>query len=162
MRYIYIYIYIYIISKGSMLLFLSRSIVFNSLWPCGLQHARLPCPSPSPRACLNSCPLSWWCHPTISFSVAPFSSCLQCFPASGSFLMSHLLASGGQSIGLQFQHHPSNEYSGLISFRMGWFDLLSVQGTLKSFLQYHSPKASILQCSVFFMIQLLHLTTGKP
>ena len=65
-------------------------------------------------------------------------------------------------LGLQFQHHPSNEYSGLISFRMGWFDLLSVQGTLKSFLQHHSPKASILQCSVFFMIQLLHLTTGKP
>ena len=66
--------------------------------PHGLQHARLPCPSPTPRACSNSCPSSWWCHPTISSSVAPFSSCLQSFPASGSFSMSQFFASGGQSI----------------------------------------------------------------
>ena len=66
----------------------------------GLQHARLPCPSPTPRACSNSCPLSWWCHPTISSSVVPFSSGLQSFPASGSFQMSQLFASGGQSIGV--------------------------------------------------------------
>ena len=69
------------------------------LWPHGLQHARLPCLSPAPRACSNSCPSSWWCHPTISSSVGPFSSCLQSFPASGSFQMSQFFASGGQSIG---------------------------------------------------------------
>ena len=70
-----------------------------TLWSRGLQHARLPCPSPSPRACSNSCPSSQWCHPTISSSVIPFSSCLQSFPASGSFLISQLFASGGQSTG---------------------------------------------------------------
>ena len=69
-----------------------------TLWPHGLQHARLPCLSPSPGACSNSCLLSWWCHPTISSSIVPFSSCLQSFPASGSFLMSQFLASDGQSI----------------------------------------------------------------
>ena len=78
----------------------SCSIVSDSLRPHGLQHARLPCPSPSPRACSNSCPLSQWCHPTISSSVDPFSSCLQSFPASGSFQMSQLFTSGGQSIGV--------------------------------------------------------------
>ena len=77
----------------------SCSVVPHSLWPHGLQHARPPCPSPSPRVCSNSCPLSQWCHPTISSSVVPFSSCLQSFPASGSFLMSQLFASGGQSTG---------------------------------------------------------------
>ena len=71
-----------------------------TLWPHGLQHTRLPCPSLSPRACLTSCTLSWWCHPTISSSVTSFSSCLQSFPASGSFLMSRLFASGGLSIGV--------------------------------------------------------------
>ena len=83
----------------ALLLMFSCSVVSNSLRPHGLQHARLPCPSPSPGACSNSCLLSWWCHPTISFSVFPFSSCLQSFPASGSFPMSQLFASGGQSIG---------------------------------------------------------------
>ena len=73
--------------------------MFNSLWPHGLQHARPPCPSPSLRVYLNSCPLSQWCHPTVSSSVVPFSSCPQSFPASGSFPVSQLLASGGQSIG---------------------------------------------------------------
>ena len=63
-------------------------VMSNSLWPHGLQHARLPCPSPTPGACSNSCPLSWWCHPTISSSVVPFSSCLQSFPASRSFPVS--------------------------------------------------------------------------
>ena len=81
------------------LLLFSCSVVSNSLQPRGLQHTRLPCPSPSPRACSNSCPLSWWCHPTISFSVVTFSSCLQSFPTSGSFLMSQLFKSHGQSIG---------------------------------------------------------------
>ena len=77
----------------------SHSVVSYSFWPHGLQHARLPCPSPTPRACSNSCPTSRWRHPTISSSVVPFSSCLQSFPASGSFPISQFFASGGQSIG---------------------------------------------------------------
>ena len=89
------------------------------------------------RVCSNSCLLSQWHHPTISSSVAPFSSCPQSFPASGSFPMSVLFASGGQSTGACASASvPSNEYSGLISFRMDWFDLLSVQGTLKNLLQF--------------------------
>ena len=76
----------------------SHLVMSNSLWPHGLQHARLPCPSLSLGACSNSCPLSWWCHPTISSSAIPFSSCLRSFPASGSFLVSQLFTSGGQSI----------------------------------------------------------------
>ena len=75
----------------------SRSVISNSLQPHGLQHARLPCPSPTPGVSSNSCPSSQWCHPTISSSITPFSFCLQSFPASGSFSMSQLLASGGQS-----------------------------------------------------------------
>ena len=78
----------------------SCSVVSDSLWPHGLQHTRLPCPSPTPRACSNSCPSSRWCHPTISSSVIPFSSCLQSFSASGSFQMSQFFPSGGQSIGV--------------------------------------------------------------
>ena len=78
----------------------SHSVVSNSLWPHGPQHTRLPCPSPTLGACSNSCPLSWWCHPTISSSVIPLSSRLQSFPASGSCPMSQLFASGGQSIGV--------------------------------------------------------------
>ena len=78
----------------------SRSVMLDSLQPYGLQHARLPCPLPTPRACSNSCPLSLWCHPTISSSVIPFSSCLQSFPAAGSFPVSQFFTSGGQSIGV--------------------------------------------------------------
>ena len=81
-------------------LLFSHYVMSDSLEPHGLQHARFPCPSLSPRVCSNSCSLSWWCIPTISFSVSPFSSCPQSFPASGSFLMSRLFASGGQSIGV--------------------------------------------------------------
>ena len=117
-----------------MLLLFSCSVVSDSLPPHGLQHARLPCASPTPRACSNSCPLSRWCHPTISSSVVPFSSCLQPFPASGSFLMSWLFPSGDQSF--SFNISPSSEYSGLISFRIDWFDLLEIQGTLNSILYY--------------------------
>ena len=95
----------------------------------------------------NPCPLSWWCHRTISSSVVPFSSCPQSFPASRSFQMSQFFESGGQSIGFSFNISPSNEHPGLISFRMDCLDLLAVQGTLKSLLQYHSSKVSIyLQC----------------
>ena len=92
----------------------SRSVVSDSLWPHGLQHARLPCPSPTPRAYSNSWPLSQWCHPTISSSVVPFSSCLQSFPASGSFPMSQFFASGGQSIGVS---------ASALVFSMNWFPL---------------------------------------
>ena len=108
----------------------------DSLRPHGLQHTRLPCPSLSPGACSNSCPLSRWCHPTILSSVVPFSSCVQSFPASGSFLMSQLFPSGGQRIGASAWESvlPMNEYSRLISFKMDWLDLLVVQLTLKSFL----------------------------
>ena len=89
----------------------------NFVTPC-MQHTRLPCPSPSPRACLNWCPSSQWCHPTISSSVIHFSSCLQPLPASGSFLMSQFFTSGGQSIGASASACPSNGYSGLISSRI--------------------------------------------
>ena len=88
----------------SSVLLLSCSGASNSLGPCGRQHTRLPCASPSPRACSDSCPLSWWCQPTISTSITPFSSSLQSFPASGSFLMSQLFPSGGQSVEIQLQH----------------------------------------------------------
>ena len=99
----------------------SCSVVSDSLWPHGLQHAKLPCPSPTPGAYSNSCPSSRWCHSTMSSSVVPFSPCLQSFPASGSFQMSQLFGSGGQSIGASASaSSPSNEYSGLISFRTDW------------------------------------------
>ena len=98
----------------------------DSLWPHGLQHTRPPCPSPAPRVYSNSCPLSQWCHPTISSSVVPFSSCLRSSPASGSFQMSQFFASGSQKYwSFIFSISPFKEYSGLISFRMDWLDLLA-------------------------------------
>ena len=129
------------------------------------QHTRPPCPSPTPWVHPNPCQSSQWCHPTISSSVVPFSSCPQSFPASGSLPMSQLFSSGGQSIGVSASTLvPSNEHPGLISFRMNWLDLLAVQGTLKNLLQHHSSKASILKRhSAFFIVQLSHpyTTTGK-
>ena len=110
----------------------SCSVVSNSLRPHGLQHARLPCPSPTTGACSNSCPSSRWCHPTISSSVNPFASSLHSFPTSGLF---QCLSSSHQVVkywSFSFSISPSKEYSGLISFRMDWLDLLAVQGTLKS------------------------------
>ena len=135
----------------------------DSLRPHILQHTRLPCPLLTPRACSNSCSWSRRCHPTVSSSVIPFSSCLQSFPASGSFPMSQFLTSGDQSIGVSASASVLPMNTGLISFRMDWFDLLAAQGTLKSLLQHHSSKASILQCSAFFIIQLSHpyMTIGK-
>ena len=132
------------------------------LLPHGLQHARPPCPWPTPGAYSNSCPLIWWCYPTISSSVVPFSSCLQSFPASGSFQMSWLIR-WPKYWSFSFSISPSNEYSGLISCRMDWLDLLAVQGTLKRLLQHYSSKASILWCSALFIIQLSqpYMTTGK-
>ena len=142
----------------------SHSVMSDSLQPHGLLHARLPCPSPTLRDYSKSCPLSQRCHPTISSSVVSFSSCLQSFPASGSFQMSQFFASGGQSIGVSASASASsNENSGLTFFRMEWFDCLAVQGTLKCLLQQHSSEASVLWHSVFFMVQLSHpyITTGK-
>ena len=108
-------------------------VMSDSLRPHGLQHARLPCPSTTPGVYSNSCPLSRWCHLAISSSVVPFSSCLQSFPASGSFQMSQFFTSGSQSIGsFSFSISPSNKYSGLISFRTDCLDLLAVQGTLST------------------------------
>ena len=142
------------------------SVVSDSLQPHGLQHARPPCPSATPGVYSNSYPLSRWCHPSISSSVIPFSSHLQSFPASGSFQVSQLFASGGQNTGASASASAltMNEYSGLISFRMDCLDLwLAVQGTLKSLLQNHSSKASIFWHSAFFIVQLSHpyMTTGK-
>ena len=105
------------------------SVVFDYLQPCGLQQARLPCPSLSPRVCSNSCPLSQWCHPIISSSVVPFSSCPQSFPASGSFPMSQFFASGGQSIG------ASVSASVLPTNTDGWFLSGLTSKTLKSTLR---------------------------
>ena len=141
----------------------SHSVVFDSLRPHGLQHARLSCPSPTPGTYSNSCPLSQWCHPTISSSVIPFSFCLWSFPASVSFHESVLHIRWPKYWSFSFSISPANEYSGLISFRMDWLDLLAVQGTHKSLLQHHSSKASILQHSVFFIVQLSYpyVTTGK-
>ena len=133
----------------------------NSLQSHGLQHARLPRPSLSPGVCLNSCPLSQWCHPAISSSVVPFSACLQSLPASGSFPMSQLCMRRPKYWSLSIS--PSNEHPGLVSFRTDWLDLLAVQGTLKSLLQHHSSKASILRCSALFIVQISHpyMPTGK-
>ena len=131
----------------------SRTVVSDSLQPHEPQHVRPPCPSPTPRIYPNSCPLSQWRHTTIPSSVVPFSSCPQSFPASGSFQMSQLFTSGDQSIVVSASTLVLPP--GLTSFTMDWLDLLAVQGTLKSLLQHHSSKASILRRSAFFM------TTGK-
>ena len=111
---------------------LSHSVMIDSLRPHGLQHTRPPCPSPTPG--VYSYPLSQWCHPTISSSVIHFSSCLQSFPAPGSFQMSQFSASGGQSIGVSASASvlPVSIQDWLISFRMDWLDLLAAQGTLRS------------------------------
>ena len=133
------------------------------LWPHEWQHARLPCPSVSPRVCSNSCPLSHWCHPTTSSSVAPFSSCPQSFWASGSFPVSWFFASGGQNIGV------STSASVLPINIQGWFPLgltglisLKPKGLSRVF-SSTSLKTWILWCSAFFMVQLSYpyMTTGK-
>ena len=130
------------------------------LHPHGLQHARLPCPSQSPRVYSNSCPFSQWCHPTFSYFVIPFFSCLQSSPTSGSFQMSQLFTSGGQSIGVSASASvlPMNTQDWSPLGCIGWVSM-----TLKSLLQHRKSKASILQCSAFFIVQLSHpyMTTGK-
>ena len=137
----------------------SHSVMSDSLRPHEWQHARPPCPLPTPGVHSDSRPSSRWCHPATSYSVVPFSSCPLSLPASQSFPMSQLFEWGGQSTGVS----ASASFLPKNTFRMDWLDLLAVQGTLKSLLQHHSSKASILQCSAFFTVQLLHpyMTTGK-
>ena len=104
----------------------SRSFVSNYLWPHGLQHTRPPCPSPTPGVYSNSCPLSWWCHPTITSSVIPFSSCLQYLPAWGYFQMSQFFTSGGQSIGVSASA-SALPMSIQDWFPLGWTGWISLQ-----------------------------------
>ena len=121
--------FIALTAKGTTagLLLLSHSVASDSLWPHGLQHTRLPCPSLFPRVCSNSCPSCWWCHPTISSSVAPFSSCFQTFTASESFPMSQLFTSGGQIIGASASASvlPMNIEGWFPLGLTGWVSLLS-------------------------------------
>ena len=129
-----------------MLFLFSHSVISDSSWSHGLQHTMLLCPSPSPRVCSNSCSLSWWCHPTISSSVNPFFSCPQSFPASGIFSNELALRIRWPKYwSFSFSISSSKEYSGLISFRINWFALIAVQGTLKSLLQHHKLKASFFK-----------------
>ena len=136
-----------------------------SLWPRESQHARPPYPPPTSRVHSNLCPLSQWCHPAISSSVVPFSSCPQSFLSSGSFPMSQLFAWGGLSIGVSASASvlPMNTQDWSL---LGWTGCISLQSkglSRESLLQHHSSKASILRCSAFFTVQLSHpyMTTGK-
>ena len=144
--------------------------MYNSLWLHEVQHARLPCPSPTPRASSDSRPSSQWCHPTISsgWEVIPFCHPLLLLPT----IFPRIRVFSNESVirirwpkywSFRFSISPSNEYSGLISFRIDWFDLLAVQGTLKSLLQHHNSKASNLWHSIFIMVQFAHpyRTPGK-
>ena len=128
------------------------------------QHARPPCSSPTPGVYSNSCPSSQWCHPAISSSVVPFSSCPQSLPNIRVFSNESTLCMRWPKYwSFSFSINPSNEHPGLLSFRMDWLHLLAVWGTLKSLLQHHSSKSLIFRHSAFFMVQLSHLnmTTGK-
>ena len=145
---------------GGSLVHLSRSVVSDSFRPHELQHTRPPCPSPTPGVHPNPCPLSRWCHPAISSSVIPFSSCPKSLPASVSFLMSQLFALGGQSTGVSAlaSFLPKKSQGWSPSEWTGWTSLKS-----KGLSKESSPKAWILQRSAFFTVQLSHpyMTTGK-
>ena len=135
----------------------------DSLQPNGLQHARLPCPSPTPGAYSNSCPSSWWCHPAILSSVT-LLLLPSIFPSIKVFSSESVLyIRWPEYWSFSFSNSTSNEYWRLISSRVDWFDLLVAQGSLKPLLSHHSSKASVLQCSAFSMVQLSHpyMTTGK-
>ena len=130
-----------------------------SLRPHVLKYTRLRCPSPTPWACSNSCPLSWWCHPTISSSVIPFSSCLQTFPASVSFSNESFLLSRwgvGQSMELLLHISPSNGYSGLISFRIDWFDLLASKGLSRVFSNTTVQKHQFFGAQLYLWIETIN------
>ena len=134
----------------------------NSLWPHGLQYARLLFPALSPGVCSNSCPLSMMLSNHLIF-YCPLLLLPSIFPSINVFSNESALSIRWPKY-WNFSNSPANEYSGLTSFKIDWFDLLAVQGTLKSLLQHHNSKASILLCSAFFMVQLSHpyMTTGKP
>ena len=142
----------------------SHSIVTNSLRPHGLQHTRPPCPSPTPGVYSNSCPSSWWCHPRSYPLSSPSPPAFNLSQHQGLFQWVVLCIRWPKYWSFSFSISPSNEYSGLISFRMDWLHLLAVQGTLKNLLQHHSSTASVLQLSAFFIVQLSHpyMTTRKP
>ena len=151
-------------------LLFSHSVISNSLWPHELQHVSLPCPSPFPRGCSDSCILSQWCRPTISSSATPFSFCHSLLFLPLIFLSIRVFSK--ESVlhirwpkywSFRFSISPSTDYSVLISIRIDWLKLLAAEETLKSLLQHHSEKASVLRHSSFFMVQLLHsyMTTGK-
>ena len=135
----------------------------NSLRPHGLQHTRPPCPSPTPEVYSNSSPLSRWCHPTISPSVVPFSSCLQSFPHQDLFQWVGSLHQVAKVLELQLQHQSFQWLFRTESLYDWLVDFLAVQGTRKSLKQHHSSNASVLQPSAFFTVQLSHpyMTTGK-
>ena len=141
----------------------SHSVVSYSWRPHELQHARPPCPSPTPGVHPNQCLLSWWCHHHLILCcplllLPPVPPSIRVFSNESTLRMRQ-----PKYWSFSFSISPSNEHPGLISFRMDWLDLLAVQGTLKSLLQHHSSKASILQHSAFFIVQLSHpyMTTGK-
>jgi len=138
----------------------SRSVMSNSLGPHGLQHARLPCPSQTPRACSNSCPLSQWCHPTIS-SVIPFSSCLQSFPASGSFPMSQFFTSGGQKIRVSASALvlPMNTQDWSLWWT-GWISLQS-KGLSRVFSNTTVQKYQFFIAQLSWQSKSTSVTTGK-
>ena len=141
----------------------SHSVMSNSLWSHGLQHAGLPCPSPTPRACSNSCPSNLWCHPTISSSVVPFSSCPQSFPASGSFQMSQSFPSGGQSIGVSASESvlPMNIQDWSPLGWTGWISLLS-EGRSRVFSNSTVQKHQFFSAQPFFGPTLTSIhDTGK-
>ena len=152
--------------RGKLLLLFSRSVLSNSLWLHGLQQARLPYSSislPLSWSFLKRHPLSWWCHRTSHALLHPSSSALSLSQHQGLFQRGCSLHQVAREVAFQLQHQSSNEYSGLISFRMDWLDLLAAQGTLKSLLQHHRAKATVLQCFTFFMVQCPHpyMTTEK-
>ena len=141
----------------------SHSVVSKPLRSHGLQHARLPCPSPTPQTCSNSCPLSQWCHPTISSSVVPFSFCFQSFPHQGLFQWVSSLHQVAKVLGFSFSISPSNENSGLFSFRIDWFDLLAVQGLWRVFSTITVQKHQFVgaQLSLWYNSHIHTMTTGK-
>ena len=148
----------------SSLLLLSCTVASDSVTPwTTARQAVFHHLSPSPGVCSDSCPLSTWCHPAISSSVLPFSSFLQSVPVSVFSSESAFRIRWPKYWSFSFSISPSNEYSGFISFRIDWFDLLAVQGTVKSLHQHHSSKTSVLWHSTLFKVQLSHpyMTTGK-
>ena len=142
----------------------SCSVMSDSLRPHGLQHARSPCPSPTPRVYSNSFSLSWWCHPTISSSIVPFSSCLQFFPASGSFTMSQFFTSGGQSIGISASASvlSRNIWDWFPLAWTGWISLQS-KGLSRVFSNTTVQNHQFFGVQLSFIVQLSHpyMTNGK-